>query len=627
MKTSLLVLSTLSTSALARVAYSSLGVDEQADVKQQLSKWKTLYAPLARKHGFVPETGIESVSVVDSHTDEELARFHNTLQDVATAQKNNPHAVFSPFNVFALLTPAEFSKIFQNSLVGRNISAGQPLRAVESTVTAGASIDWSTSTCSSPVKNQGDCGNCWAFSAVGTAEFAHCIATGENLDLSEQQVTSCDTASSGCNGGYPSAAIDYQHNGGICLESAYPYTYGTTSQTGSCQSSCAKKTLSIGETVQTEGEDSLVAALNKQPVSVIVESDNEVWRNYQSGVVTQCPGKQSDHAVIAVGYGTSTHDYFKIKNSWGAQWGDNGYIYLRRGVGGKGMCNVAEGISFPTLTGTTVDPPSPSTRQPTVPPTTTSPQTSAPTVKPTTTSSPKTKKPRKTKTPKPTTAAPETLAPTTESPDTPAPSTTQPPRTASPTTLPVAPKTTSATTKAPITTSTPTKKPTTTAATPAPGSSGTGMQGQLIMQTNKIRAAHGLGPVTWDAALAADMQKFADSCPGFNHGGPEGWQNLATFEPCSGDACLKIVGAAWLWYNEEETKWNYNANKCNGDWSVCGHFSNMMAPGVTQIACGWSQCSKGNSYVWCNYESSEMNPVVPRIRGMTKQQLLASLTA
>ncbi|CAK5041232.1 unnamed protein product, partial [Aphanomyces euteiches] len=254
------------------------------------------------------------------------------------------------------------------------------------------------------------------------------------------------------------------------------------------------KTLSIGETVQTEGEDSLVAALNKQPVSVIVESDNEVWRNYQSGVVTQCPGKQSDHAVIAVGYGTSTHDYFKIKNSWGAQWGDNGYIYLRRGVGGKGMCNVAEGISFPTLTGTTVDPPSPSTRQPTVPPTTTSPQTSAPTVKPTTTSSPKTKKPRKTKTPKPTTAAPETLAPTTESPDTPAPSTTQPPRTASPTTLPVAPKTTSATTKAPITTSTPTKKPTTTAATPAPGSSGTGMQGQLIMQTNKIRAAHGLGP-------------------------------------------------------------------------------------------------------------------------------------
>ncbi|CAK4649498.1 unnamed protein product, partial [Aphanomyces euteiches] len=494
MKTSLLFLSTLSTSALARVAYSSLGVDEQADVKQQLAKWKTLYAPLATKHGFVPETGIESVSVVDSHTDEELARFHNTLQDVATAQKNNPHAVFSPFNVFALLTPAEFSKIFQNSFVARNVSAGQPLRALESTVSAGGgSIDWSTSTCSSPVKDQGDCGNCWAFSAVGTAEFAHCIATGENLDLSEQQVTSCDKSSGGCDGGYPSAAIDYQHNGGICLESAYPYTSGTTGQTGSCQSRCAKKTLSIGETVQTEGEDSLVAALNKQPVSVVVEAGNEVWRNYKSGVVTQCPGKQSDHAVIAVGYGTSTHDYFKIKNSWGAQWGDSGYIYLQRGVGGKGMCNVVEGISFPTLTGTspTTAPPSPSTDEPTAlptssptpkPPSTTA--TRSPTVGPTTTKSPKTQKPPKTKTPTRTTGSPETFAPT-DSPATPAPSTSLPspttipttpppskkPTTTPATTLPVAPKTASPTTRAPITTSTPTKKPTTTTATPAPGSS------------------------------------------------------------------------------------------------------------------------------------------------------------
>ncbi|CAK4629131.1 hypothetical protein AeMF1_021859 [Aphanomyces euteiches] len=401
MKTSLLFLSTLSTSALARVAYSSLSVDEQADVKQQLSKWKTLYAPLARKHGFVPRVAIESVSVVDSHSDEELARFHNTLQDVAKAQENNPHAVFSPFNVFALLTQAEFDNMFKNSLVGQNVSAGQSPRAVESTVRAGGSIDWSTSKCSSPVKAQGDCGNCWSFSSLGTAEFAHCIATGENLDLSEQQVTSCDTASSGCNGGYPSYAIDYIHNGGICLESAYPYTSGTTSQTGACQSSCTKKKLSIGETVTTEGEAALVAALNNQPVAVIVESDNEVWRNYKSGVVTQCPGKQSDHGVIAVGYGTSTHDYFKIKNSWGAQWGDNGYIYLQRGVGGKGMCNVAEDIAFPTLTGTSpnVDPPSTTTK---------SPQTIAPTVKPTT-SSPKTKKPSKPKTPKPTTASPETF--------------------------------------------------------------------------------------------------------------------------------------------------------------------------------------------------------------------------
>ncbi|CAK4822573.1 unnamed protein product [Aphanomyces euteiches] len=391
MKTSLLFLSTLSSSVLARVAYSSLGVDEQADVKNQLSKWKTLYAPLASKHGYIPQVATESVSLIDSHSDEELARFHNTLQDVAKAQENNPNAVFSPFNIFALLTQAEFDKVLKNSFAGKNISAGQPL-AVESAVAAGGSIDWSTSKCSSPVKDQGNCGNCWAFSAVGTAEFAHCIATGENLDLSEQQVTSCDKSSGGCDGGYPSAAIDYQHNGGICLESAYPYKSGSSGQTGSCQSSCAKKTLSIGATVQTQSEASLVTAINSQPASVVVEAGNEVWRNYKSGVVTQCPGKQSDHAVIAVGYGTSTHDYFKIKNSWGAQWGDNGYIYLQRGVGGKGMCNVVEGISYPKLTGTspTSQPTTPPTSSPTTkPPSTTRPSqpTTAPTVKPTPTSS------------------------------------------------------------------------------------------------------------------------------------------------------------------------------------------------------------------------------------------------
>ncbi|CAK4831606.1 unnamed protein product, partial [Aphanomyces euteiches] len=217
MKTSLLFLSTLSASALARVAYSSLSTDEQADVKQQLSKWKTLYAPLASKHGYVPESAIESVNVVDSHTDEELARFHNTLQDVAKAQENNPHAVFSPFNVFALLTQAEFDSKFKNTLAGQNVSAGQSVPAVESAATSAAahSIDWSTSKCSSPVKNQGDCGDCWAFSAVGTSEFAHCIATGEKLDLSEQQVTNCDKASNGCNGGIASYGIDYVHNTGV----------------------------------------------------------------------------------------------------------------------------------------------------------------------------------------------------------------------------------------------------------------------------------------------------------------------------------------------------------------------------------------------------------------------------
>ncbi|KAH9158726.1 hypothetical protein LEN26_002767 [Aphanomyces euteiches] len=125
--------------------------------------------------------------------------------------------------------------------------------------------------------------------------------------------------------------------------------------------------------------------------------------------------------------------------------------------------------------------------------------------------------------------------------------------------------------------------------------------------------------------MLTKAQNYANSCPGFNHGGPQGRQNLATNTPCSGDACMKIVSAAWLWYNDEETKWNYNAHKCNGDWADWGHFSNMMSPRVKQMGCGWSKCSNGN-YVWCSYVKDEENPNVPRIRGMTKEQLKASLT-
>ncbi|OQS01784.1 cathepsin L, partial [Thraustotheca clavata] len=144
---------------------------------------------------------------------------------------------------------------------------------------------------------------------------------------------------------------------------------------------------SIGATVSIQGENALQSSLDKQAVQVIVEAGNNVWRNYKSGVVKSCPGAQSDHAVLAVGYGNLNGvDHFKIKNSWGSSWGSGGYIYLQRGVGGNGMCNVAEHPSYPTINvnpqPTSVSPtptsksPSPTTKSPS--PTTKSP---APTTK------------------------------------------------------------------------------------------------------------------------------------------------------------------------------------------------------------------------------------------------------
>ncbi|KAF0715200.1 hypothetical protein As57867_002650, partial [Aphanomyces stellatus] len=227
------------------------------------------------------------------------------------------------------------------------------------------------SKCVSPVRNQGQCGSCWAFSAAGVAESANCLVTGQLLDLSVQQVVSCSTngGSEGCNGGWPWYAIDYTANG-LCLAKDWPYS----ATTGSCNVQCTKQKLAIGTSVRVSGEDALATAITNQPVSVTVEAGNAAWQNYRGGVVTQCPGAQSDHAVIAVGYDSQS---YKIRNSWGASWGEAGYIRLQRGVGGVGTCNVVDGVSFPqiSLNPTT---PTPTSGNPTPTPKTPSPVTPSP---------------------------------------------------------------------------------------------------------------------------------------------------------------------------------------------------------------------------------------------------------
>ncbi|KAF0704853.1 Aste57867_7236 [Aphanomyces stellatus] len=299
--TSLLLAS--STVVASHHAYSALSPSDQSVIAAQLAKWMTLYGPIARANGFLPPQ-TESLTA-DSHSDDELERFHATLVDVDDAQRLNPEAYFSPFNQFALLTLDEFKRMLEDSFAGQNTTEAAPLDA---TPDLASDVDWATSKCNPPMKNQGGCGSCWAFASVGTVEFAHCLATDELLDLSEQQLVSCEKKSYGCGGGYPRYAIDWMQNG-VCTEADYPYTSGKSGNTGTCNSSCSKRQLSIGKTKQTSGESSLMTVLNTQPASVMVEAGNSVWRNYKSGLVTHCPGAQSDHVVIAVGYGSKNGDY------------------------------------------------------------------------------------------------------------------------------------------------------------------------------------------------------------------------------------------------------------------------------------------------------------------------------
>lgn len=215
-------------------------------------------------------------------------------------------------------------------------------------------VDWVAKGAVTPVKNQGQCGSCWSFSATGSVEGAWFIKTGQLVSLSEQQLVDCSSVygNAGCNGGLMDQAFKYiVANGGICSETAYPYT----ATDGKCQSCKSVARISSYVDVQPNNETALMVAVAQQPVSVAVEADGFDWQFYTGGVVTDVCGTNLDHGVLVVGYGTDNTsqslDYWKVKNSWGSMWGEQGYIRLGRGskYGVKGQCGILMDPSYPVV--------------------------------------------------------------------------------------------------------------------------------------------------------------------------------------------------------------------------------------------------------------------------------------
>ena len=211
-----------------------------------------------------------------------------------------------------------------------------------------SSVNWVDAGAVTPVKDQGQCGSCWAFSTTGSLEGAHYVATGDLLSFSEQQLVDCSFLSYGnlaCNGGLQENAYNYYEAGYKAeLESVYPYVSGTTMSKGTCaydSSSTTAVTVSSYDAVTPDSYTDMKAALNVQPLAVSIEADKLCFQFYSSGVLdnTAC-GTSLDHAVLAVGYGTENgQDYWLVKNSWNTTWGDQGYIKLAI-VDGAGICGV-----------------------------------------------------------------------------------------------------------------------------------------------------------------------------------------------------------------------------------------------------------------------------------------------
>ena len=191
----------------------------------------------------------------------------------------------------------------------------------------------------------------WAFSTTGSIEGAYFLKTGNLRDFSEQQLVDCDLKKDkGCNGGLMDNAFDFvASNGGLCQESDYPYT----GVQGACAKTCtdvAGTAVSKHTDVNATAED-LMSAIAQQPVSIAIEADQRGFQFYNSGVFSGSCGTKLDHGVLAVGYGVmSQMPYWKVKNSWGESWGNNGFINIERNKKQKGgQCGILNSASYPTL--------------------------------------------------------------------------------------------------------------------------------------------------------------------------------------------------------------------------------------------------------------------------------------
>jgi len=263
------------------------------------------------------------------------------------------HTYWMGENQFTDMTNKEF-RAQMNGYVMHNRTSGNVFETIMADPPT--SMDWRTKGYVTKVKNQGQCGSCWAFSTTGSLEGQHFKAANALMSLSEQQLVDCSKAegNKGCQGGLMDNGFKYiVKNKGIDTEESYKYDAKTGRKCKATKGTVGA-TMSSFVDVKRGDIDALESALATiGPISVAMDASHMSFQHYKTGIYNEpkCSSIKLDHGVLAVGYGSGSvedaGDFWIIKNSWGTIWGDEGYFKIVKST--KNMCGIATQASYPIV--------------------------------------------------------------------------------------------------------------------------------------------------------------------------------------------------------------------------------------------------------------------------------------
>ncbi|UKJ88997.2 cysteine protease precursor TacP [Theileria orientalis] len=285
-------------------------------------------------------TYLKGINKFSDLTPEERRLMLSNVKPIKTIKDHNKQEDLKEMLERHLTDPAYLSKLKIAKSFENNIT--------DVTKITGENLDWRRAEVVSPVKDQGDdCGSCWAFAAVASVESLFRMLQDSNVDLSEQHLINCDKKSNGCKGGFSDVALDFVKNKGLPEANIVPYT----GKDGQCTDPDTDRYFIDLFTVFT-GDDIFNKSLVYSPTVVNIGASDKLF-DYKRGIYDDECSVQMNHAVLLVGEGydpESKKRYWIIKNSWGSDWGEDGYLRLERTKNGLDKCGILTAGLNPFIT-------------------------------------------------------------------------------------------------------------------------------------------------------------------------------------------------------------------------------------------------------------------------------------